>query len=1037
MALTDTSIRRPIATAMIYLIIITLGLIGFRFLPVDLLPPIEYPRLTVFVSYPNVGPEEIEQIIVDPLENAVSGVPNVDQITSSAQEGSGRVNLTFAQGVNLDEAANDVRAALDRVRDDLPLEADPPRIWKFDPNDSPIVVIGARSSMKLGDLTRILERDITKRFEQVPGVGTVDVWGGVNEEVHINVQRDRLFAYNLTAQDLVAAVSQENANLPGGNLRSGFNDLYVRTLGEFKNLDEIRNSVVSTQADGRVVRVGDVAEVDWAYGDVGRIIMTEDEPIIRFFVRKQSGSNTVTVSEQVRKEVERVNAERSDMQLLVMTDQAEFIQESINNVKNSAIWGAVLAVIVLFAFLRNTSTVFVIGIAIPISIIATFALLYFNGLTLNQMSFGGLALGVGLIVDNSIVVLENIVRLIAGKRGKKEAASVGTKQVAGAIIASTLTTTVIFLPVVFMNSITGLLFQELALVVVFALLCSLFVALTLVPMISSRFLSIRSDEEDQRTRMGRFFKRLDDKYASMVEWCLGRKSLVAGSVLGAFLVAAWFAPQIPMELAPQTDANEVEIRMNMDDGFSIGVTREYAKELERLVHAFVPEGTYEYMTTDIRNSSAEIEITLPKDSPIDSYELADELRAKLDGQIPGARIRVQAQTGLWILRRLFNSGGGGDALEVELRGYEIEMADKLAEDIKTKMERISGIVDVEVSRREGRPEQNLIFNREKIAQLGLSVRQVSRVVQTNLGGSIAGRFRKSGDEFDIIVRLQEKDRLSAMDIDNISLRSAQGQIVPLTAVVEKEINRGPTEINRVDGQRTVRISANLEEGVTLGQAVERVRATLTETPLPSGFSIVFGGEYEEQQKAAADFQLAIVMALILVYMVMAAQFERFLDPLIVMFSVPIAIIGIVPTMMLTGTTLNLNSLMGVIMLAGIVVNNAIVLVDYINLLRREQGMTVHQAVVEAGRLRLRPILMTTLTTILGLIPLSFGGGAGGEIQASLARVVIGGMAASTVITLFFIPVIYQTVAIWKETLSAKWIAYRGRFKQTDVEIANS
>ena len=1010
MALTDTSIRRPIATSMVFLIVITLGMIGFRYLPVDLLPPIEYPRLTVFVNYPNVGPQEIETIITEPIENALAGVPNVDEVTSESSEGRSRVTLSFSQGVNLDEAANDLRAALDRVRDNLPEEADAPGIWKFDPNDSPIVIIGAQSDMRLGDLTRVLERDITKRFEQIGGVGAVDVWGGIYEQIQVNIDRDRLFGTGLTASDLVQAIGAENVTLPGGNLRAGFNDLYVRSQGEFTDIEQIKNTVV-TRVNGQPIRVRDVAEVRWGYEDVGRLILIDDKPVVRFFVRKQSGANTVEVAEAVRKEIVRINAERTDLNLLLMIDQSDFIQASIDNVRNSAVWGAVLAIIILFAFLRNGSTVFIIGIAIPISIVATFALLYFNGLTLNQMSFGGLALGVGMIVDNAIVVLENIVRLRSKNSNKREAASIGTKQVTGAIIASTITTCVIFLPVVFMESVTGLLFRELAIVVVFALVCSLFVALTIVPMASSRMLRVQTDDEKEETKWDRFFKAMEDRYEQSLKWSLHHKKYVYLSVLAAFGLSVYGWTTIPVELAPQTDADEVSVSINMAQGINLAIMREYAREMEAIVRQYVPEDDVKYLTTQLNESRAEVEIKLVDASKrkTNSFDLADKIRSKMEGQIPGAEVRVRAQTGLWILRRIFGSGGD-EAMQIELRGYDLATADRLADEIKAELETVPGIADVNVSRREGRPEQTIRFDREKISELGLTVRQVAQLLQTNVGGSRASMLRKDGEEFAILVRLREGDRLSTLDLDNIAIRSAFGDLVPLSNLVKKDLGRGPTEINRVDGQRRVNINANLEVGTVLGEAVERARARLIQKPLPEGFSIVFGGEYEEQQKASRDFQLAIIIALVLVYMVMAAQFERFIDPLIVMFSVPIAIVGIVPIMILTNTTFNLQSLMGVIMLAGIVVNNAIVLVDYINLMRRENKMKTLDAIIMSGRLRLRPILMTTLTTVLGLVPLSFGVGTGGEIQASLARVVIGGLSASTIITLFLIPSIYLTVA---------------------------
>lgn len=1026
MKITETAVKRPIATTMLFLIIIVLGVISFRYLPVDLLPPVEYPQLTVSTDYPNVGPEEVEKIITQRIENSIAGVPGVERVRSSSEEGNSRVTLEFAQGTDIDVAANDIRAALDRVRDDLPPETEAPRIWKFDPNNFPVVIVGANSDMNLQELTQTLEREVTKQFEQIPGVGSIDIWGGVYKEVHVELKRDRLIASGLSSAQVQQAIASENVNLPGGNVNSGIKQLYVRTLGEYESIDQIANTII-TVVEGKPIRVKDVAEVKWGYEDLNRLVTIDKKPMVRFGIRKQTGANTVAVADQIREEIERVNSQRDDMNLFITTDQSEFIQSSIDNVQNSAMWGALLAIFVLYVFLRNGSSTFIIAVAIPISIIATFALLYFNGLTLNQMSFGGLALGVGLIVDNAIVVLENIIRL-REERGKDLEASalVGTREVGGAIVASTITTSVIFLPVVFMQTISGTIFQQLALVVVFALVCSLFVALTLVPMLCSKFLTVKPDNSQKAKKKNWFqrsFQKLEERYANFIAFSLEKKKMVFGITTVLVVGSSLLIPLIPVELAPQSDADEIDVDFMMAEGTNIAVQNEYLQELERVIRANLPMDDVEHLTTEVRDGRANIEIAMVDASERSqgTSQIADQLREKIAGTVPGGDIRVSAQSGLWILRRIFGSGGG-EEVELQLRGYNLELAKELSQKIKQRMEEIPEVTGVRTDRREGRPEENLVFDREKIADLGLTVSEVARVIQTNIGGSRAGTFRVGGDEYPITVRLQPEDRLSTTDLQNISIRTPGGEVLPISAVVSQQKGRGPTDINRVNSQRVSYISANLQSGVALGTAVEKIQAKLSDLQLPEGFSIVYSGEYEEQQKAAADFQLSIIMALILIYMVMAAQFERFFDPLVVMFSVPLAVIGVVPTLMLTGTTINMQSMMGIVMLIGIVVNNAIVLIDYINLMRREHGMNVREAVIYSGKLRLRPILMTTLTTVLGLLPLSFGVGAGAEIQASLARVVIGGLTASTLVTLVFIPVVYVTAENVMSRVRAKsWI----------------
>jgi HAE1 family hydrophobic/amphiphilic exporter-1 len=1026
MALYDTSIRRPVATAMTFLAIIVVGSVSFYYLPVDLLPEIEYPRVTVYTNYGNVGPEEMEKIITDPIANALSGVPNVERITSQSEEGESRVNMEFAQGTDLNAAANDVRAALDRIRDDLPVEAEPPGIWKFDPNSQEIVSIGVQSQRDLQSLTRLLERDLSRRFEQIPGVGSIEIQGGIYRQIQVNIQRDRLRAYDLSAAQVQQAISESNAALPGGNVKQGLKDLYARTQGEYQSIDQIRRTVVTT-VNGDPVRVEDVAHVVDGYEDLQRVAELSEIPIVSLGLQKQSGANTVSVAERIREEVNRINATRSDVRMTVISDQSEFIRKSINNVQNAAIWGSLLAILVLYLFLRNGSTTFIIALSIPISIIATFALLYFNDLTLNQMTFGGLALGVGLIVDNAIVVLENIVRQREENgRSLKEAASIGTREVAGAIVASTLTTSVIFLPLVFARTTTAALLQSMALVVVFALVCSLLVALTLVPMMASRFLTIdageqTNEQEESKSWFQRAFARLETRYSSLIESLLDRRWIVFGvtAVLLCGAVALW--PMVSIELAPQTDANQIDVDLEMGQGTNIAVVMEYLEELEQRVKPMLPKEDVENFAKQVQPWGAEVEIQLVSSSErsVNTFALADSIRSAVVGKVPGADIRVDAQSGLWILRRIFSAGSGTQDLRVQLRGYDLEQARKISQRMKSRLETVDGVASVRTGRREGRPEQNVRFLRGKIASLGLTTQEVARAVQTNVGGSRAAVYRDGGDQFPIVVRLRPEDRLSIKDLDNVSIRTPGGRSVPISSLVTMDRGRGPTEIQRINGQRVTYISATLTSNAVLGEVVERSRTALADLNLPEGFSIAFGGQYREQQKAQRDFIIAIIMALVLIYMVMAGQFERFLDPFVVMFSVPLALIGVLPTLVLTGTTLNIQSVMGVVMLIGIVVNNAIVLVDYINLMRREHELPLKEAVAEAGRLRLRPILMTTLTTILGLVPLALGLGAGAEIQAALARVVIGGLLASTLVTLVLIPAAYVSLELTARTLRTK------------------
>jgi HAE1 family hydrophobic/amphiphilic exporter-1 len=711
----------------------------------------------------------------------------------------------------------------------------------------------------------------------------------------------------------------------------------------------------------------------------------------------------------------------------VISDQSVFIRQSMSAVQSAALWGGLLAIFVLYLFLRNGSTTSIIALSIPISVIATFGLLYFAGLTLNQMTFGGLALGIGLIVDNAIVVLESIVRKRQQGASRAEAASVGTREVAGAIVAATLTTCVIFLPVVFMRTTSGQLFQTLALVVVFALACSLLVALTLVPMLASRFMTVEpndtSDPASGKSRFERWFERLESWYAGKLDGAISHKYRVMGLATAAVIAAVLALPFVSVELAPQLDTDEIDVEIEMARGINLAVARSYIEELEGIVRPLLPEGEIESVATETWGDNASIEIRLKSadQRTIDPSALADEIRLAAAGRIPGAEVDVRAQSGLWILRRLFSAGGGDEAIELQLRGYDLDTSAELAAEIKRRVELAEGVVGVRVGRREGRPEEIIRFDRERIYDLGLSVQDVGQAIQLNVGGGQAGYFREGGDQFPVTVRLRSEDRLTLQDLDAIAVRTPEGEMVPISTLVDRESSRGPTQVSHVDGQRVTYITANLEDGVPLGDGISRVREELASMQLPDGFSIVFGGAWKEQQEARRDFLIAIVMALALVYMVMAGQFERFLDPLIVMGAVPVALVGVVPTLLLTGTTLNVQSIMGMVMLIGIVVNNAIVLVDYLNLKRRDEGLPIREAAIEAARLRLRPILMTTLTTVLGLLPLALGLGVGANLQAALARVVIGGLVASTLLTLFLIPTVYVAANLGLERVRSRFL----------------
>ncbi len=1012
-------VHRPILTMMITLIVITLGIVSFFRLSIDLMPDITWPTISVSADYGNVGPEEMEFLVTRPLEEALAAVQGVEEITSTSTEGSSSIRVAFAWGQNLDEAANDIRERIDRTMGKLPEDIDRPRIRKFDLSAFPVLILGVSSDLNPLDLRQIVEDQVKYRLERVNGVAAVDIMGGLNREIHVRLNAAQVKALGLSTDQILSALRNENRNIPAGTYKTGNFEILIRTQGLYKSLDEIGETVVAVRG-GAPIRVKDFATVVDSWEEVTREVRVNGRPSLRLSINKQSGANTVEVADAVKREMAQINADIPQIQLLSLIDTSSYIKNSIRNVGNSTLIGGFLAILILFLFLRNVSSTAIIATAIPISIVATFALMYFGGLTLNLMTFGGLALGIGMLVDSSIVVLENIYRHREAGLGRIEAALKGPEEVTAAIVASTLTTLVVFIPVVFMKGISGIYFQQLAYVVAFSLLCSLVVALTVVPMLSGRFLRYRTAETEKAVGvLGRIyatseqtFRHVEEQYARLLRWALKHRRLVLLSALVLFIMSVLLLRFIGSELMPATDEGEVRVDMEMAVGTRLEVMDEMTREVERIVREQVPEA--KSVLTRVGGGgwsssgghTAQIRITLVKQSQRQrsSEQIANDLRRSLSG-LAGATIRTRAGQGLWILRMGQSST---DNLSLEVRGYDLDVARQLAQRVEEALKRVPGITDTRISREEGRPEEVIRIDRQKAADLGLSVTTIGEALQTAVGGTYATNYQEGGKEYRVLVRLSEEDRKNLRDLLDLTVTNARGEPVVLRNVVTSTPAQGPVRIERKDQERTVFVTANFT-GRDLGSVIADTRKELRKIPVPKDFSILFGGDWEEQQKATRELMLGLFLAIVLVYMVMAGQFESLRHPFVVLFSVPMALIGVVLTMILSRTSFSINAYIGLIMLGGIIVNNAILLVDYTNLLRRRDKMELMQAITLSGSRRLRPILMTTLTTVLGLLPLSFGLGEGGEAQAPLARVVIGGLTSSTLITLVLVPVVYSIV----------------------------
>jgi len=1011
MKLSRFSVHRPVFTIMLVLIVLILGGVSLSRLSIDLMPDITFPTLSIMTDYQNAAPEEMEELVTRRIEEAVSAVPGVEEVTSISSEGSSNVRVTFNWGTDLDSAANDIRDRLDRVIPFLPEDADRPMLRKFDLAAFPVLILGASSRLDPIQMRRIIDEQVKYRIERVPGVAVLNVRGGLDREIHVDLHADKLKALRMPLNQVLARITAGNINLPAGSIDRGNYEVTVRTPGQYQSLDELRATVIA-ERDGTPILLREVADISDAWERVTRIIRVNGQPGVWLSVSKQSGANTVEVAHGVLAEIEKIKADLPQLNLVPIIDTSDYIQRSIDNVSRAGLFGGLLAICVLLFFLRNFRSTLIIATAIPVSVVAAFGLMYFAGFTVNIMTLGGLALGIGMLVDNSIVVLENIYRLREEGRDGIEAAVDGSEEVTSAIIASTLTTLAVFLPLVFVRGMAGVMFKQLSCVIAFALLCSLGAALTVVPMLSSRLLKPdRGKGLARRLFMlsERFFQDLEAGYRRLLHAALSHRLLTAGVAVLLFAGSLMLAPKVGTELMPATDEGEVRVQAEMEVGTRLAMTDQRVAVLEKIVRESVPEirnlvcftGGSHWRGRASHAGSIRISLVPQAERERSSEEIATMLRRKL-GRVPGMKVRVRTSAGLFIFRRM---AGSADKVQVEIRGHDLETADVLSRRVQQLIEEVDGITDADISRDTGTPEESIVVDRRKAADMKLTVQEIAEALQTALSGSRAGAFREAGDEYAIRVQLKDAEQMSLRDILDLTLANAAGEPVVLRNVVNVESRRGPVMVERSDQERTVTISANVS-GRDMGSIIADIREKLRSVPVPRGFAIVFGGDYEEQQKAFRELLLGFVLALILVYMVMACQYESLRDPFVVMFSVPLAVIGVVLTLFLTDTTFNVQSYIGCIMLGGIVVNNAILLVDTTNLLRRRDGLALRAAVEEAGRRRLRPILMTALTTSLALLPLALGTGEGGEAQAPMARVVIGGLLSSTLITLVFVPVVY-------------------------------
>jgi HAE1 family hydrophobic/amphiphilic exporter-1 len=1065
MKIVKFSINRPVTITMFMVAAVVFGYVAFDRLPINLLPDISYPTLTIRTEYLGTAPGEVENLISKPIEEAVGIISGVIRTSSISRPGMSDVILEFDWNTDMDFASLEVREKLDMLT--LPVGAELPILLRFDPSLDPIMRIGLAGEESLIALRLFAEERIKQELEPLDGVASVQVTGGLEEEIQINVNEGRLATLGIPITQVTQRMAQENVNLTGGMLKDGDTEFLVRTLNEFKTVDEMGDIVIGMR-DQAPILLGDVAEILKGHKERSIITHLNGEESVEIAVYKEADKNTVTVAKTVKERLETVMQEFKEynvpLHMSIVNDQSLFIQNSVDEVLQTAIWGGILAILVLYLFLRNMKSTIIIGFTIPISVVVTFFFMYLSNVSLNIMSLGGLALGVGMLVDNSIVVLESIDRYRKQSMSQSEAADKGTTEVGQAVIASTLTTVCVFVPIIFVEGIAGQLFNDQALAVTFSLLASLMVALTLIPMLSAREyqpadLSADTDFSEKSAKKISTFKKfyrklfihtpafilkivhsvfstsgrllnrvlgpiyrifdislqkLTDYYPKFLDNVLQHRMKFLGITLLLFILSVASYQFIGTELIPEMSQGEFFVDILLPIGTPLEETEVVVSKLASLAQnvsgissVYTVSGTAAQMgfsATELRENLGQLHIQLINGTtPEMEQQVMDHLREQF-AIFPGLEYKISRPT-LFSFRT---------PVEVEIRGYNLEELERLSLTLAQEMRNIPGLRDVKASTEGGSPEVQIVFNRRRVAQVGLDIASIGNIIRNKVMGEVSTELNRQDRKVDIRVRAREEDRNNIDDLRRLVVNPSGTVPIPLATVADVSLERGPSEIRRIDQERVALVTANLKDR-DLGSVSQDIQVILNSMQLPPDFRVRISGQQREMVTSFDSMKLAIALAIFLVYLVMASQFESLVQPFIIMFTIPFAIIGVILTLLVTGTPISVIVLIGLIMLAGIVVNNAIVLVDYINQLRK-RGISKRDAIKQAGQVRLRPILMTTLTTVLGLLPMALGLGEGSELRTPMAVTVIGGLLIGTLLTLVVIPTVYDVVV--REHVSA-------------------
>lgn len=1022
MKISEMSVRHGVTTGMLFLVVLGFGLFSLSRLDLDLYPDITFPAIVTITNYTGSNPEDVETLITRPIEGAVASVKGVEEVSSTSKQGVSLVLLKFDWSQDMEQAETDVRRNLDLIKGYLPTDADDPIVFAFDPSMQPIVMMMITGPYPLDELRRLADDEIAPRLERLDGIAVAEAAGGLERQIRVILDPARVQAYDLDVNRVVAAVYAENRQEPGGSVEQGVMEFAVQVGGKYRSVAEIGEIVVAakvTAAGPQVVRLKDVARVEDGFKESRRVMETDGEPTVWMMVRKQSGANTVQAAERVLGALDQVRKDLGgDIEFKIIFNQADYINRSLGNLSSSALLGVLITFLVLMLFLRNIRSSLIVTAAIPLSVVATFSLMDGASMTLNVLSLAGLALAVGMLVDNGIVVLENIFRLREEGYNAWNGAIHGAGSVGMAVTASTLTTVAVFVPVLFVPGIAGVLFKDMSFTICFALMVSLIVALTFVPWSASRLLGSPKAEKllaqaKTRSRFGRF----REAYGRSLDWTLQRRWFVGAMLAGVVGMTVLVAMLLPTEFIMEGDDSFVVVSVEAPVDSNLERSAQMARDAIRTIEEVVPPSERRMITMDVGTGEGfaaifskgvhagmiRVPLVVPEQRERTKKEIEAALRQAL-ARIPGLTATV-GQTGLT----------GGGEIDVQIRGYDLDLSSRIGKELRDRFRAMPEISEATFSMEEQKPQMAVRFDREKMGRLGLSTATVGQAVSTAFMGRTAAMYAEGGDEYDIVVRYGQEYRKDSDELRRLPLATPGGKVVALGSVADIGMELGPVSIARLDQERMTTVSLKLaasyvdesgnEKGKDMGASIARVQSMLDAYPWPDGFMYNLGGTAEDFLESMKYLGLAFLVSILLVYMVMASQFESLREPFIILFTVPLAGIGVVLMFVLTRSQIDMTALVGTIMLVGIVVNNGIIMVDAANRIR-DTGVQAREAIALAGRQRLRPVLMTAMTTIFGMLPMALGIGEGAEAWAGLAKAVIGGLTSATFLTLYVVPTMY-------------------------------